>query len=92
MLKDSRLQAFKEMIETLKENNFDDDFISIEITKDGKIEIDTPVESYRGKTLDSTISRALENLQADIDDNVRYWKDLEEDYKRDRHAAGIGSW
>lgn len=92
MLKDSRLQAFKEMIETLKENNFDDDFISIEITKDGKIEIDTPVESYRGKTLDSTISRALENLQDDIDDNARYWEDLEEDYKRDRHAEGIGSW
>lgn len=89
---DSRLEAFREMIETLKENNFDDDFISIKITKDGKIEIDTPVESYRGKTLDGTISRALENLQADIDDNVRYWKDLEEDYKRDRHAAGIGSW
>lgn len=89
---DSRLEAFREMIETLKENNFDDDFISIEIIKDGKIEIDTPVESYRGKTLDGTISRALENLQADIDDNVRYWKDLEEDYKRDRHAAGIGSW
>lgn len=92
MLKDSRLQAFKEMIETLKENNFDDDFISIEITKNGEIEINTPVENYKGKTLDNTISRALENLQADIDDNVRYWKDLEEDYKRDRHAAGIGSW
>ena len=89
---DSRLQEFKEMIETLKENNFDDDFISIEITKDGKIEIDTPVESYRGKTLDSTISRALENLQDDIDENNQYWDDLEDTYQRDRHAAGIGSW
>ena len=92
MLKDSRLQAFKEMIETLKENNFDDDFISIEITKDGKIEIDTPVESYRGKTLDGTISRALENLQDDIDENNQYWEGLEDDYRRDRHSAGIGSW
>lgn len=92
MLKDSRLQAFKEMIETLKENNFDDDFITIEITKDGKIEIDTPVESYRGKTLDSTISRALENLQDDIDNNVSYWEDMEEMYKRDREAEEIGSY
>ena len=79
---DSRLEAFREMIETLKENNFDDDFISIEITKDGKIEIDTPVESYRGKTLDNTISRALENLQSDIDEGVEYSKDLEETYRR----------
>lgn len=89
---DSRLEAFREMIETLKENNFDDDFISIEITKDGKIEIDTPVESYRGKTLDGTISRALENLQDDIDGNNQYWEDLEDTYQRDRHSAGIGSW
>ena len=89
---DSRLEAFREMIETLKENNFDDDFISIKITKDGKIEIDTPVESYRGKTLDGTISRALENLQDDIDENNQYWDDLEDTYQRDRHAEGIGSW
>lgn len=89
---DSRLEAFREMIETLKENNFDDDFISIEITKNGEIEINTPVESYKDKTLDNTISRALENLQSDIDDNVRYWEDLEDTYQRDRHAAGIGSW
>lgn len=89
---DSRLEAFREMIETLKENNFDDDYVSIEITKDGKIKIDTPIESYRGKTLDGTISRALENLQDDIDENNQYWEGLEDDYRRDRHSAGIGSW
>ena len=89
---DSRLEAFREMIETLKENNFDDDFISIEITKNGEIEINTPVESYKDKTLDNTISRALENLQSDIDEGVNYSKDLEDTYRRDRHSAGIGSW
>ena len=92
MLKDSRLQAFKELVETLKENNFDDDYISIEITKDGKIEIDTPVRSYRAETLEKTISRALENLQDDIDEGVNYFKDLEDTYRKDRHSAGIGSW
>lgn len=90
---DSRLEAFREMIETLKENNFDDDFLEIRINKKtGGIVIDTPVESYTGKTLDNTISRALENLQDDIDDNVSYWDDLEDTYQRDRHSAGIGSW
>ena len=90
---DSRLEAFKEMIETLKKNNFDDDFLEIRINKKtGGIVIDTPVESYTEKTLDSTISRALENLQDDIDNNISYWEDMEEMYKRDREAEGIGSW
>ena len=93
---DKMLKGLGKIQEILKENNFDtvvcDDHVTIEITKDGKIEIDTPIRSYRAETLEKAISRALENLQDDIDDNARYWEDLEEDYKRDRHAEGIGSW
>lgn len=90
------LKGLGELKEILKRNNFDtvvcDDHITIEITKDGKIEIDTPIRSYRAETLEKAISRALENLQDDIDRNNQYWEDLEEDYRKDRHSAGIGSW
>lgn len=93
---DKMLRGLGELKEILKENNFDtivcDDHVTIEITKDGKIEIDTPVRSYRAETLEKAISRALENLQDDIDGNNQYWDDLEDTYQRDRHAAGIGSW
>ena len=90
------LKELGRIVGILKENNFDtvvcDDHVTIEITKDGKIEIDTPVRSYRAETLEKAISRALENLQDDIDEGVNYSKDLEDTYRRDRHAAGIGSW
>lgn len=93
---DKILKGLGKIQEILKENNFDtvlcDDHVTIEITKDGKIEIDTPVRSYRAETLEKAISRALENLQDDIDEGVNYSKDLEDTYKQDRHAAGIGSW
>lgn len=93
---DKILKGLGKIQEILKENNFDtvlcDDHVTIEITKDGKIEIDTPIRSYRAETLEKAISRALENLQDDIDENNQYWEDLEEDYRKDRHAAGIGSW
>lgn len=93
---DKILKGLGKIQEILKENNFDtvlcDDHVTIEITKDGKIEIDTPVRSYRAETLEKVISRALENLQDDIDEGVNYSKDLEDTYRRDRHAAGIGSW
>lgn len=93
---DKMLRGLGELKEILKENNFDtvlcDDHVTIEITKDGKIEIDTPVRSYRAETLEKAISRALENLQVDIDENNQYWEGLEDDYRRDRHSAGIGSW
>lgn len=93
---DKMLKGLGKIQEILKENNFDtvvcDDHITIEITKDGKIEIDTPVRSYRAETLEKAISRVLENLQDDIDEGVNYSKDLEDTYRRDRHAAGIGSW
>lgn len=83
---DKILKGLGELKEILKKNNFDtvacDDHVTIEITKDGKIEIDTPVRSYRAETLEKTISRALENLQDDIDEGVNYSKDLEETYKR----------
>lgn len=93
---DKILKGLGKIQEILKENNFDTvlcgDHVTIEITKDGKIEIDTPVRSYRAETLEKAISRALENLQDDIDEGVNYSKDLEDTYKQDRHAAGIGSW
>lgn len=93
---DKMLKGLGKIQEILKENNFDtvvcDDHVTIEITKDGKIEIDTPVRSYRAETLEKAISRALENLQDDIDEGVNYSKDLEDTYRRDRHAEGIGSW
>ena len=93
---DKILKGLGKIQEILKENNFDtvlcDDHVTIEITKDGKIEIDTPVRSYRAETLEKAISRALENLQSDIDEGVNYSKDLEDTYRRDRHSAGIGSW
>jgi|GEM_PF-4884133 len=93
---DKMLKGLGKIQEILKENNFDtvvcDDHVTIEITKDGKIEIDTPVRSYRAETLEKAISRVLENLQDDIDEGVNYSKDLEDTYRRDRHAAGIGSW
>lgn len=83
---DKMLKGLGKIQEILKENNFDtvvcDDHVTIEITKDGKIEIDTPVRSYRAETLEKAISRALENLQNDIDEGVNYSKDLEETYKR----------
>lgn len=83
---DKMLKGLGKIQEILKENNFDtvvcDDHVTIEITKDGKIEIDTPVKSYRAETLEKAISRALENLQDDIDEGVNYSKDLEETYKR----------
>lgn len=83
---DKMLKGLGKIQEILKENNFDtvlcDDHVTIEITKDGKIEIDTPVKSYRAETLEKAISRALENLQVDIDEGVNYSKDLEETYKR----------
>lgn len=90
------LKELGRIVEILKENNFDtvvcDDHVTIEITKDGKIAIDTPVKSYRAETLEKAISRVLENLQNDIDEGVNYSKDLEETYRKDRHSAGIGSW
>ena len=93
---DKMLKGLGKIQEILKENNFDtvvcDDHVTIEITKDGKIEIDTPVRSYRAETLEKAISRALENLQDDIDSNNQYWEELDQDYRRDRHAEGIGSW
>lgn len=80
------LKELGRIVGILKENNFDtvacDDHVTIEITKDGKIEIDTPVRSYRAETLEKAISRALENLQDDIDEGVEYSKDLEETYRR----------
>lgn len=83
---DKMLKGLGKIQEILKENNFDtvvcDDHVTIEITKDGKIEIDTPVRSYRAETLEKAISRALENLQDDIDEGVEYSKDLEETYRR----------
>lgn len=83
---DKMLKGLGKIQEILKENNFDtvvcDDHVTIEITKDGKIEIDTPVRSYRAETLEKAISRALENLQYDIDEGVNYSKELEETYKR----------
>ena len=67
---DKMLKGLGKIQEILKENNFDtvvcDDHVTIEITKDGKIEIDTPVRSYRAETLEKAISRVLENLQDDI--------------------------
>lgn len=93
---DKMLKGLGKIQEILKENNFDtvvcDDHVTIEITKDGKIKIDTPVRSYRAETLEKAISRVLENLQDDIDEGVNYSKDLEDTYRRDRHATGIGSW
>lgn len=90
------LKELGRIVGILKENHFDtvacDDHVTIEITKDGKIEIDTPVRSYRAETLEKAISRALENLQDDIDSNNQYWEELDQDYRRDRHAEGIGSW
>ena len=83
---DKMLKGLGKIQEILKENHFDtvacDDHVTIEITKDGKIEIDTPVRSYRAETLEKAISRALENLQYDIDEGVNYSKELEETYKR----------
>lgn len=83
---DKMLKGLGKIQEILKENNFDtvvcDDHVTIEITKDGKIEIDTPVRSYRAETLEKAISRALENLQDDINEGVNYSKELEETYKR----------
>ena len=80
------LKELGRIVGILKENNFDtvvcDDHVTIEITKDGKIEIDTPVRSYRAETLEKAISRVLENLQNDIDEGVEYSKDLEETYRR----------
>lgn len=80
------LKELGRIVGILKENNFDtvvcDDHVTIEITKDGKIEIDTPIRSYRAETLEKAISRALENLQSDIDEGVNYSKELEETYKR----------
>lgn len=83
---DKMLKGLGKIQEILKENNFDtvvcDDHVTIEIAKDGKIEIDTPVRSYRAETLEKAISRALENLQDDINEGVNYSKELEETYKR----------
>lgn len=80
------LKELGRIVGILKKNNFDtvvcDDHVTIEITKDGKIEIDTPVKSYRAETLEKAISRVLENLQDDIDEGINYSKDLEETYKR----------
>lgn len=93
---DKLLNGLKEIKEVLKENGFENswngDEVTIEITKEGKIEIETPVKSYRAETLEKAISRALENLQDDIDEGVNYSKDLEDTYRKDRHSAGIGSW
>lgn len=89
---DKYLDGLKEIKEILKENDFDTccwegDFLTIEFTEYGEFEIETPVNSYRAETLEKAISKTLENLQWDIDENRRDREEEEREYEQYRFEA-----